>query len=386
MRKVAVIGAAQTAFGEHWELGFRELAVEAGVKALTDAAIDGAKVEAIYGGNMSAGRFIGQEHIGALLADQSGLNPVPAVRVEAACASGGLAFREGYISILSGLYDCVIVGGVEKMTDIYAEQAATTLGGAGDQEWEVFVGATFPAIYALMARRHMHEYGTTEEQMAAVAVKNHLNATMNPNAQFQNEITVEDVMKSSKVSEPLKLLDCSPLTDGAAAAVLASEDFVRHNSLQDPVWVAASAQASDTLALHDRQSLTLLKATQIAAKKAYAQAAVVPRNIDVAEVHDCFTIAELMAVEDLGFVGKGQAGRAVEEGMFDLNSDISVNTSGGLKACGHPVGATGVKQVVEIFNQLRGRAAKRQVNGAELGLTHNVGGSGATVVIHMFTR
>jgi acetyl-CoA C-acetyltransferase len=385
MRRVAVIGAAYTKFDEHWEKGFRELAVEAGLKAIQDAKIDGAKIQAIYGGNMSAGRFVGQEHIGALLADQSGLNPVPATRVEAACASGGLALREGYISVASGLYDCVIVGGVEKMTDIYAEQAATTLGGAGDQEWEVFFGATFPALYAIMARRHMHDYGTKEEQMAAYAVKNHFNASMNPNAQYPYEITVEDVMKSSKVADPLKLLDCSPLTDGAAAVILASEDFVK-NHPDDPIWIAASGQASDTLALHDRACITALNATKIAVQSAYKQAGVKPQDIDVAELHDCFTIAELMAVEDLGFVKKGEGGNAIEEGIFDLNSKISTNTSGGLKACGHPVGATGVKQAAEIVFQLRGQAGKRQVDGAEIGLTHNVGGTGATCVVHIFKR
>ena len=383
--RIGIIGTGLTKFGEHWEKGLRDLAVEAGAQAIGEADVHGKDIQAFYGGNMSAGRFVGQEHVAAMMADRAGLTPAPAVRVEAACASGGLAVREAYLAIRSGEYDCVMVVGAEKMTDVYSEDAATTLGGASDQEWEVFFGATFPAIYAMMARRHMYDYGTTEEQMAAVAVKNHKNGALNPIAQHPFEITVEQVMKSSKVASPLKLLDCSPITDGAAAVVLASEKFIEEHNL-DPVWIIGSAQASDTLALHNRKSLTELRATKIAAEKAYLQAGIKSSGVDVAEVHDCFTIAEIMAVEDLGFVEKGKGGKAVENGEFDLNSRISVNTSGGLKACGHPVGATGVKQVVEIVNQLNGKCDKRQVKKAETGLAHNVGGSGATCVINIFRR
>ncbi len=385
MRKVAVVGVGMGKFGERWEDGLRELSAEAGVRALEDAGISGDAIQALYIGNMSGGRFVGQEHVGALIADAMGLNPIPATRVEAACSSGGLAFREAYLAIASGEYDLVVAGGVEKMTDVLTGQATTTLGGAADQEWETFFGATFPSLYALIARRHMHEFGTTEEQMAEVAVKNHHNGAMNPFAQYQREIKLEDVMNSSPVASPLKLLDCSPITDGAAAVVLASDDLAR--KLTDtPVWIKASAQASDTLALHDRKSLTSLRATVEASRKAFSQAGISPRDVNVAEVHDCFTIAEILAVEDLGFVKKGEGGKAEEDEMFNLNSDISVNTSGGLKACGHPVGATGIKQVVEAILQLRGDAGKRQVDRAELALTHNVGGSGATAVVHILSR
>ena len=385
MRKVAVVGVGMGKFGERWEDGLRELSAEAGVRALEDAGISGDAIQALYIGNMSGGRFVGQEHVGALIADAMGLNPIPATRVEAACSSGGLAFREAYLAIASGEYDLVVAGGVEKMTDVLTGQATTTLGGAADQEWETFFGATFPSLYALIARRHMHEFGTTEEQMAEVAVKNHHNGAMNPFAQYQREIKLEDVMNSSPVASPLKLLDCSPITDGAAAVVLASDDLAR--KLTDtPVWIKASAQASDTLALHDRKSLTSLRATVEASRKAFSQAGISPRDVNVAEVHDCFTIAEILAVEDLGFVKKGEGGKAEEDEMFNLNSDISVNTSGGLKACGHPVGATGIKQVVEATLQLRGDAGKRQVDRAELALTHNVGGSGATAVVHILSR
>jgi len=386
MRRVAVIGVGMTKFGEHWEKSIRELIVEAGARAIEDAGIHGRDIEAIYGANMSAGRFANQEHIGALIADHMGLVPKPTVRLEAACASGGVAFREGYIAVASGAYDMVVVGGVEKMTDVLTEEAASILGLAGDYEWEVFKGATFPTLYALMARRHMHEYGTTEEQLAMVAVKNHENAVLNPFAQFRKRISVEDVLASPVIASPLKLLDCSPLSDGAAAVVLASEEKVRELKIDTPVWIRASAQASDTLALHDRKDLTTLLATRVAAEQAYKQAKVEPKDIDVAEVHDCFTIAEILAIEDLGFFKKGEGGKAVEEGQTARNAKISVNTSGGLKACGHPVGATGVKQIVELTLQLRGDAGERQVTRAELGLAHNVGGSGATCVVHILSR
>lgn len=384
MNRVAVVGVGLTRFGELWNHGLRGLMVKAGVDALNDANMDGKDIEAIYGGTMSPGRFVGQEHVGALIADQSGLDPIPSTRIEAACASGGVAFREGYMAVAGGHYDAVIVGGVEKMTDVMTEQAATTLGGAGDQEWEMFIGATFPAVYAMMAVRHMKDFGTTEEQLAAVSIKNHENASKNPKAQFQFKVTLDQVMKSSMVSWPLKILDCSPLTDGAAAVVLASEKLAKRYT-DTPVWIEASAQASDTLALHDRESLTGLKAAALAGKRAFKQAGLEPKDIQVAELHDCFTIGEVMAVEDLGFVKKGEGGRAVADGMFDMGSKLSTNTSGGLKGCGHPVGATGVKQAVEIVRQLRGEAENRQVD-AEVGLTHNVGGSGATAVVHIMRR
>lgn len=384
MRKVAVIGAGISKFGEHWDKSIRELIADAGIKAIESAGVSGKDIQAVYGGSMSAGRFSNQEHVAALIADQMGLNPLPAVRVEAACASGGVAFRQAYISVASGLYDLVVVGGVEKMTDVSTEAATSILGAASDYEWEVFHGATFPGIYAMMARRHMHEFGTTEEQMAQVAVKNHLNASMNPIAQYQNKITVEDVMNSSIVASPLKLLDCSPITDGAAAVIICSEDYAKRMNIPSPVWVLASAQASDTLALHDRKSLVEINSTKVAAANAFKEARMEPKDINVAEVHDCFTIAEIIGIEDLGFFKKGEGAKATEEGETALNSKISVNTSGGLKACGHPVGATGVKQVAEIFYQLRNDAGKRQVSNANIGLAHNVGGSGATAVVHIF--
>jgi len=383
MTDVVVIGTGITKFGELWDKSFRELITEAAIKAIADSGLGGTDIEAIYGGCMASGRFIGQEHIGALIADYLGVNPIPSTRCEAACASGGVALRQGFLAIKSGENDIVAVGGVEKMTEVSTEEAGFALGGAGDQETELFHGATFPSLYALLARCHMHEFGTTEEQMAMVAVKNHANAMHNPNAQFQREISVEKVMNSGYVAEPLKLLDCSPLSDGAAAVILCSKEKARELGLKG-VEILASEQASDTLALADRKSLLELNATKIAAQKAYAKAGVKASDIDVVEVHDCFTIAEILAIEDLGFFKKGEGGKAVEQGKTKLGGKLPVNTSGGLKAAGHPVGATGIKQAIEAVEQIRGNCGGRQVKGAKIALTHNVGGSGATAVVSIF--
>ena len=385
MRTVSIIGAGLTKFGEHWSLSLRDMAVEAGINAIESAGIEGKELEAIFTGCMASGRFIGQEHIGALVADHLGLNPIPSTRLEAACASGGVALRNAVHSIVSGEYNMVLVTGVEKMTEVSGGQAGFALGGAGDQETELFHGATFPALYALMAKKHMQEFGTTEEQMAQAAVQNHKNAMHNPFAQFHKEFTLEQVMKSGYVSSPLKLLDCSPLTDGSAAIILAETQTAK-KICQNPVEIIASTQASDTIALTGRKSLTEIAATKIAAKGAFKKTGLSAKDIDVAEVHDCFTIAQIMAIEDLGFFKKGEGGRATEKGLTALNSEITVNPSGGLKAVGHPVAATGIKQACEIFWQLRGEARGRQVKNAKIGLTHNVGGSGATCVVHIFKQ
>jgi acetyl-CoA C-acetyltransferase len=383
MRSVSIIGIGCTSFGEHWEKSFRQLIAEAGIEAILSAGIEGKAIEALYGGSMASGRFIGQEHVGALIADQLGLNPIPATRVENACASGGTALRTGYMAIKSGEHDIVAVGGIEKMTDVGTDQAAIALGGAGDQETELFHGASFPALYALMARKHMEEFGTTEEQMAAVAVKNHHNATLNPKAQFHREITVQDVMESGYVASPLKLLDCSPITDGAAAVILCETEKAR-KICQNPIEIIAAEQASDTLALAGRKSLSETIAAKVAAKKAFEKTGLAAKDIDFAEVHDCFSIAEILAIEALGFCPKGEGGKFTEQGKTALDGEIPVNTSGGLKGKGHPVGATGIAQAVEAVLQLQGKAEKRQIKDAKIGLAHNVGGSGATCTIHIF--
>lgn len=383
-----VIGVGMTKFGELWNKSLRDLIVEAGLKAIADAGVTSNEIDALYGGCMSAGQFISQEHVAALIADFAGLatKKIPAIRVEAACASGAVALRQAYLAVVSGAHDIVVAGGVEKMTDVDESIATQALATASDQEWEALLGLTFPALYALIARRHMHEYGTTREHLARVAVKNHKNACLNTNAQYRSEITIEQVLKAPYVAEPLTVLDCSPISDGAAALVLCSLEKAKSLKLDTTVKILASAQASDTLALHSRSSLTTFEATVAAARQAYKQARIEPKDVDVAEVHDCFTIAEILAVEDLGFAEKGKGGKALEEGIFDLSGELPINTSGGLKACGNPLGATGIAQAVEIVNQLRGRAEKRQVKDAEIGLTHNVGGSGATCVVHIFGR
>lgn len=384
MREVAVIGFGITKFGELWDKSFRQLIAEAGSKAIFDAGISGKEIDALYVGSMSAGRFIGQEHVGALVADCAGFSHrhIPAVRVESACASGGLAIRQGLLAVASGMHDIIVVGGVEKMTDVVGSEATNTLATASDQEWEAFFGATFPGLYAMIATRHMHEYGTTREQLAQVAVKNHANGALNPNAQFQREISLENVLNATMVSYPLSILDCSPVSDGAAAVVLCAADKAKKYT-DKPVKIIGSGQASDTLALHGRKEICTLEATVHAAKMAYKQANIQPKDIDLAEVHDCFTIAEILAIEDLGFVKKGEGGKAIDKKITTLDGEIPVNTSGGLKAKGHPVGATGVAQVAEIVAQLQGEAGKRQVKDAKIGLTHNIGGSGASCIIHI---
>ncbi|MDI6719007.1 MAG: thiolase domain-containing protein [Methanomicrobiales archaeon] len=383
MRDVAVIGVGCTAFGEHWGSSFRDLFVEAGTLALEDAGIAGEQIDALYVGNMSAGRFVQQEHIGALIADYAGLASfhIPSTRVEAACASGGLAFRQAVIAVASGMEEIVVAAGVEKMTDVGTGVSVDTLAGAADREWEGFIGATFPGLYAMMANDYIHRYGLTREQLAQVAVKNHYNGARNPIAQFQQEISIDTVINSSLVADPLRLFDCSPITDGAAAVVVAPLERAREFT-DTPVRVLASVQASDTIALHDRRDLSTLDATVHAARRAFGQARLQHRDIDMVEVHDCFTIAEICAIEDLGFCAKGEGGRLTEEGVTALDGDLPVNPSGGLKACGHPVGATGIKQICEIVRQLRGEGGGRQVDG-EIGMTHNVGGTGATVVVHI---
>ncbi len=386
MRQVAIIGAGSTKFGELWEKSFRDISVEAGLRAIGDAGISGDEIDAIYGGNMSAGRFIEQEHIGALIADYAGLTGlhIPATRVEAACASGALALHLAVLSVASGWYDFVIAAGVEKMTDVDSDIADDLLVSSVDREWEAICGATLPSLFAQMARAHMERYHTTSEQMAKVAAKNHANAVHNPYAQFRREISAEAVLNSPLVADPLHMLDCSSIADGAAAVVLCAAEKAKEYT-DSPVYVKASAQASDTISLHDRRDITAMDATIFASKKAFRTASLEPSQIDVAEVHDSYTIAEIIAIEDLGFFKKGEGGIATGEGQTEIGGRIPINPSGGLKACGHPLGATGIRQAVEITQQLRGEAGKRQVPNAEVGLTHNIGGTGGTAIVHIFT-
>ena len=386
MRKVAVIGVGCTKFGEIWEKSLRDLAVEAGVKALEDAGISGDEIDALFGGNMSAGRFVEQEHVGALIADYSGLASlhIPAVRVEAADASGGVALHNAVLAVASGFYDVVVAAGVEKVTDVDAERAEELLASSVDREWEAIYGGTLPALFAQIARTHMRAYGTTEEQLAKVAVKNHRNAVHNEIAQYRREISVDAVLKSPYVAEPLKVLDCSTPADGAAAVVLCDAEKARSYT-DSPIYILASSLASDALSLHSRRDITTMDATVEAARKAFKAARIEPSQVKVAEVHDIYTISEIVSIEDLGFFKKGEGGKATEEGETEIGGKVAVNPSGGLKACGHPPGATGIRQAVEIVLQLRGEAGKRQVPNAEIGLSHNIGGTGGTAVVHIFS-
>jgi len=381
MREVAVIGCGMTKFGELWTQSLRDIFVEAALKAIDDASVD--RVASMYVGSMTPGLFVGQEHIGALMADYLGIAHIPAVRIESACCSGGMAFRLGLFEVASGYSDVVMVGGVEKMTD--GADVTYALATAADQEYEVYHGVTFPGLYAMIARAHMHKYGTTREQLAMVSVKNHHNGSLNPNAQFPGVVTVDQVIKATMVADPLTVLDSSPVSDGAACVILASMDYARKSN-KPVIKVLGTGAATDTLALHAREDITRLEAVRLSAEAAYKMAGVKPADISLAEVHDCFSIAEICIIEELGFVQKGKGGPFTEQGHTALTGKIPVNTSGGLKSKGHPVGATGIAQVVEVVEQLRGAAGKRQVKNAKIGLTQNMGGSGASSVVHIFAE
>lgn len=382
MTDVHVLGLGHTPFGEHWDHSFRRLMTDAGLGAIKDAGIQGDEIDEVFMGTMSTGKLVGQEHVAPLLLDGAGLAGMhlPATRVEAAGASGGLAFRQAVQTIRSGAAEIVVVGGTEKMTDVSdADQAAIQSSGI-DQEWEHFFGATDAALHALLAKRHMHEFGTTRQHMAAVAVKNHRNAVGNPVAQFRREITAETVIGAPLVADPLGVFDCAPASDGAVCLVLCSGD-VADSYRSDTVRVSACAQASDNLALHSRGEMTTFRAVEHAARRAYAEAGISAADVEVAEVHDAYTISEIIAIEDLGLVKKGDGGPATEAGRTAIDGDVAVNPGGGLKARGHPAGATGIAQIGEIVWQLRGEAEGRQVKDARIGVAQNMGGTGATAVV-----
>ncbi len=381
MREVAVIGVGMSEWGELWRKPLRDIFVEAALAAMDDAGVE--KIDSMYVGCMTGGLFAGQEHLGSIMSDYLGRSGIPATRVESACASGGVAFRQGLMDVASGMDDVVLVGGVEKMTDVSGDGATYALATAADQEYEVYNGVTFPGLYAMVAHEHMARFGTTREQLAHVAVKNHRHGAMNPRAQYPYEITVDGVLKSVLVADPLRVLDCSPITDGAAAVVICPLDMAKKISKKPFVRVVGSGHSTDSIALHDRQDLSEFAATKRAAERAYKMAGVGPEDIHFAEVHDCFTIAEICVIEALGFVKRGEGGKAAESGLTALGGKIPVNTSGGLKSKGHPVGATGVAQIVELTEQLRGESGKRQVKGAKRGLAQNMGGTGGSTVVHI---
>jgi len=379
MREVAVIGAGMTKFGELWDMSLRDLFVEAALGAMNSAGVE--SIDSIYVGNMSGGQFVGQEHLGPLMADHLGVAGVPATRVESACASGGMALRSAYLEVASGMSDLVLASGVEKMND--GADVTGILATASDQEEEVYYGVTFPGLYAMIARAHMEKYGTTEEDLSWVSVKAHRNGAKNPHAQFRRIMSLEDIMTSSVVAEPLRLLHCSPVTDGGAAVLLCPLDRA-HEFTDQPVKILASGAATSTLSLANRADPADLDAVELSGARAYEMAGLSAEDIDVAEVHDCFAIAEICCYEALGFVDPGKGKDAAREGITDLGGKIPVNVSGGLKSKGHPVGATGIAQAVTVIEQLRGEGGEVQVEGANIGLVQNMGGSGASSVVHIF--
>jgi acetyl-CoA C-acetyltransferase len=383
MRRVGVIGVGVTKFGLH-DRTSAELFAEAAHDALTDAAIPASAVQALYYGNVVGGETEHQLHTGPQAASVLGIPSVPTSRFETACASSHAAFRHAVMEIAAGVSDVVLVGGAERVLNVSTAESTEYFAYASDAVWEQPLGLTFPGVFALIARAHMEKYGTTEAQMAAVAVKNHRHGALNPKAQFQKQITIEQVLRSAYVADPLKLFDCCPFSDGGAALVLASEEVARRH--RKPVWVLGSAAASDWMLLGDKRDLSRVPATERAAAAAYRQAGLGPRDVDVVELHDCFTIAEIVATEGLGLFEPGAGGRAAEAGRTSLGGEIPVNPSGGLKAKGHPIGATGAAQIAEIVTQIRGEAGPRQVDGAKTGLTHTLGGNTATVLVSLFGR
>jgi acetyl-CoA C-acetyltransferase len=383
---VSIVSAGMSKFGKIDGMYGRELFAEAAKEAFERCPNLNPKkdIKAIFTGMMSES-LEHQGHTGPTAAEWAGLLHIPAYRTESACSSSATALRCGTFAVLSGMADIVMVGGVEKMTHRATADVTEYLAMASDFPFEQWNGATFPGLFAMVATAHMHKYGTKEEHMAMVAVKNHHHGAMNPKAHMQKEITLEQAMTSRVVAWPLKLYDCSLITDGASCLILTKPDLAKKFT-DTPVHIIGSGQASDTIGLYERDDQTSLKAGKLAAQEAYKMAGITPDKVDVAEVHDCFTIAEIVAYEDLGFCKLGEGGRFIEEGASQIGGKVAVNTSGGLKAKGHPVGATGTAQVYEIYEQLTEHGEKRQVKGAEIGLTHNIGGLGATGVVHVFRR
>ena len=380
MRDVAIIGAGTTKFGELWGESFRALGLEAGTKAMVSANLSGDEIDAIYIGNMSS-RLIKQQHIDALVADYTGMagRHIPSTSVEAGGASGGVAFRQGVMAVASGMHDVVIVGGAEKMTDLDDDSVNEVLNATADADWEAGMGISLTSLYAMIARRMMVDGIATREEIAACAYNSHFHGQFNKAAQFRKEIKLDTVLKAGATAEPLTMFDGAPISDGASAVILCPLDQAKKYT-DSYVRVASTAQASDTLALFQRDTITSFKATTVAAQQAYKAAKLTPHDIDVAEVHDDYTVAGVMALQDLGLYEKG--GKAFLDGdtKFDAGK-IAVNTSGGLKAKGYPIGAAGVSQIVELFEQLTNRAESRQVKDAKYGLAQSVGGTGSAVTV-----
>lgn len=371
-----MVGAGKTRFGAFPDRDLRSLAVEAGQKCLENAGLSPSQVEAFYLGNFAGPSFVGQNHLAPYVSNALGIHGVPATRIEAACASSGSAFFHAVSAVSAGLYEIAMVVGVEKMTSQQTPRVTEILASAGDCSGEIRAGSTFPSLFAMISRRYMHDFGAKRAHLGAVSVKNHANGALNPDAHLRKVITLEQALSGRPVADPLNVYDCSLISDGAAAVIVAAHDFG-----EKPVRVLGVAQASDYLALDQKSDITTFPAVKAAAEKAYEMAGVEAEDIEFAELHDCFTIAEIIALEDLGFVPRGQGGPCSASGYTARDGAKPVNASGGLKSKGHPVGATGVGQICDVVQQIRGEAGAMQLARHSLGLAQNLGGSGASCVV-----
>ena len=381
MEKVCVLGAGSTKYGK-LEDSITDITLQASVDAIESAGIESKDIKAGYISNVF-GVADKQVHLGPVVMSNLGISDRPSLSIESACGSGSVSFREAYANVAAGFYDVVLVTGVEKVTHTGTEWTTTYFSYCSDFFYEGQAGASFPGLFASMARAYIHEFKATEEDFAQVAVKNHDNGLLNPKAHLRKKITIDDVMNSAVVASPLKLYDCCPFSDGASAVILCNEKFAKDHGA-DYIEVLGSGRGGSPAALQGREHLTTIPSTRIAADAAFKMAGITPKDIDFAEVHDCFTIAEVVDTEDLGFFEKGKGVEAVREGQTKLNGEISINPSGGLKSKGHPIGATGVGQVVEVFDQLTGKAGERTVKNAKIGLTQNFGATGASCAVHIF--
>ncbi|MFH0412813.1 thiolase domain-containing protein [Corynebacterium sp. L4756] len=384
---VIVAGIGETPMGKYPDRSLHEMIKQAGNAAIDESGVDRELITAAYIGNFNGQQLSGQGHFGPLAMEALELSHVPALRVEGACASGGLALLQGIEAIRSGRHSAVLVGGVEKMTHQSTANVTHALTAAMDIEFEANTGLTFPGSFALIAHRYFHEYRNVQKEMAQAAVNAHDNALLNPNAQLQKKIDVEKVLNAPRIADPLGLFDCSLVTDGAAFIVLISEELaaeIGNPNGHRQVRIVGSGHGGDALTLYGKNSMTSFGSTLRASKQAYAQANLSPEDIDLAEVHDCFTITQIINTEDLGFFEKGKGADAVADGVTALDGAMPINTSGGLKAKGHPIGATGISQAIEIITQIRGEAGERQIKKADTGITHNLGGTAGTCVINIF--
>jgi acetyl-CoA C-acetyltransferase len=381
--KVYVLGAGSTKYGKLNE-GIIEIALNASIDAINSAGITPEDVQAGYISNVF-GVSDRQVHMAPVIMSNLGLPKVPGLTIESACGSGSIMFREAYANVAAGFYDCVLGLGVEKITHTGTIQSTTLFSYCSDFFYEGGNGASFPGLFASIARLYMAKYKASEEDLAHVAVKNHENGILNPKAHVRKKITIDDVLNSPVVASPLKLYDCCPFSDGASAVILCNEDFAKKSS-RPYVEVIGSGRGASPASVQGRDDITTIPSTIAAATQAYKMAGITPKDIDFAEVHDCFTIAEIIDIEDLGFFEKGDGARAVRDGATSRKGEIPINPSGGLKSKGHPIGATGIGQVVEVFEQLTGKAEQRTIRDAEIALTHNFGATGASAAVHIFRR